>query len=99
MYSVSHRPTTVEETACVGKNAGSTECIQKAAGGPSRLLRSGCATLTGVAARSCRDSLVVADSAKETILRPRTDSAAMALLEKKQKESRPVERPDLGFIR
>jgi hypothetical protein len=83
----------------VGKNAGSTECIQKAAGGPSRLLRSGCATLTGVAARSCRDSLVVADSAKETILRPRTDSAAMALLEKKQKESRPVERPDLGFIR
>lgn len=99
MYSVSHRPATVEEAACVGKNASSAECIAKAAGGPSKLLRSGCTTLTGAAARSCRDSLVVADSSKETILRPRTDSAAMALLEKKEKASRSQERPDLGFIR
>jgi hypothetical protein len=98
MYSVSHRPTTVEETACVGTNASSAECLQKAAGGPSKLLRSGCATRMGSAAQSCRDSLA-ADSSKETILKARTDSAAMALLEKKQKASRPVERPDLGFIR
>jgi hypothetical protein len=35
----------------------------------------------------------------ETVLKARTDSAAMALLEKKQKASRPVERPDRGFIR
>jgi len=99
MYSVSHRPATVEETACVGKNASSADCIQKAAGGPSKLLRSGCATRTGTSAQSCRDSLVVADSSRETVLRPRTDSAAMALLEKKQKAAPPAERPDLGFIR
>jgi hypothetical protein len=99
MYSVSRRPVTVEETACVGKNAVSAECIQNAAGGPSKLLRSGCATRTGPSAQSCRDSLAAADSSRETILRPRTDSAAMALLEKKQKDARPAERPDLGFIR
>ena len=98
MYSVSRRPATVEETACVGKNATSAKCIARSAGGPSKLLRSGCATRTGPSAQRCKDSLVVDDSPGETILRPRTDSAAMALLEKKEK-SRPVERPDRGFIR
>jgi hypothetical protein len=101
MYSVSRRPSMREETECVGKNATTPpKCIAQAAGGPSRLLRSGCATRLGSAVQSCKDSLVLADSSKETILKPRTDSAAMALLEKKQKESRPVvERPDRGFIR
>jgi hypothetical protein len=99
MYSVSRRPLMVEETACVGTNTSSPECLSKAAGGPSKLLRSGCATRTGVAVKSCMDSLALAESSRETILRPRTDSAAMALLEKKQKASRPTERPDLGFIR
>jgi hypothetical protein len=102
MYSVSRRPAiaTREETDCVGKNAtASPRCIAQAAGGPSRLLRSGCATRMGAAVQACKDSLVVADSVGETILKPRTDSAAMALLEKKQKASRPVERPDRGFIR
>ena len=102
MYSVSRRPAiaTREETDCVGKNAtASPRCIAQAAGGPSRLLRSGCATRMGAAVEACKDSLVVADSVGETILKARTDSAAMALLEKKQKASRPVERPDRGFIR
>jgi hypothetical protein len=102
MYSVSRRPAiaTREETDCVGKNAtASPRCIAQAAGGPSRLLRSGCATRMGAAVQACKDSLVVADSVGETILKARTDSAAMALLEKKQKASRPVERPDRGFIR
>ncbi len=102
MYSVSRRPAaTSEETECVGKNAtASPRCIAQAAGGPSRLLRSGCATRMGAAIQTCKDSLVVADSNAGTILKPRTDSAAMALLEKKQKESQPpVERPDRGFIR
>ena len=102
MYSVSRRPAvaTREETDCVGKNAtASPRCIAQAAGGPTRLLRSGCATRMGAAVQACKDSLVVADSVGETILKPRTDSAAMALLEKKQKSSRPVERPDRGFIR
>ena len=102
MYSVSRRPAaTREETECVGKNAtASPKCIAQAAGGPSRLLRSGCATRMGAAIQTCKDSIVVADSIAETILKPRTDSAAMALLEKKQKASQPaVERPDRGFIR
>jgi len=103
MYSVSRRPAiaTREETDCEGKNAtASPRCIAQAAGGPSRLLRSGCATRMGAAVQACKDSLVVADSVVgETILKARTDSAAMALLEKKQKASRPVERPDRGFIR
>jgi hypothetical protein len=102
MYSVSRRPAiaTREETDCVGKNAtASPRCIAQAAGGPSRLLRSGCATRMGAAVETCKDSLVGADSVGETILKARTDSAAMALLEKKQKASRPVERPDRGFIR
>jgi hypothetical protein len=100
MYSVSRRQVAHEETECVGKNAtASPKCIAQAAGGPSRLVRSGCATRVGTAAKACKDSLVAADSSKETILKPRTDSAAMALLEKKQKASLPVERPDRGFIR
>ena len=99
MYSVSRRPVTVEETACVGTNATSAECVQKAAGGPSKLLRAGCATRTGASVQSCLDSLARAGRPHETILRDRTDSAAMALLEKRQKASRPTERPDLGFIR
>lgn len=99
MYSVSRRPVTVEETACVGTSASSAECMQKAAGGPSKLLRSGCATRTGASVQACLDSLATVGRPNETILRARTDSGAMALLEKKQKASRPTERPDLGFIR
>jgi hypothetical protein len=100
MYSVSRRPVASEETECVGKNATSSpKCIARAAGGPATLLRSGCATRVGFAAKACKDSLLMADSSGITILKPRTDSAAMALLEKKQKASQPVERPDRGFIR
>jgi len=100
MYSVSRRAVASEETECVGKNATSSpKCIARAAGGPATLLRSGCATRVGSAAKACKDSLLLADSSGITILKPRTDSAAMALLEKKQKASQPVERPDRGFIR
>lgn len=100
MYSVSHRPVAHQEVECTAKNAtASPKCIAEAAGGPSRLLRSGCATRLGASAQACKDSLAVADNMGRIILKPRTDSAAMAVLEKKQKASRPVERPDRGFIR
>jgi len=100
MYSVSRRPAPSVETECVGKNATSLPgCIAKAAGGPATLLRSGCATRLGSAVQKCKDSVAVADTSTAIILKPRTDSAAMALLEKKQKASQPVERPDRGFIR
>jgi len=103
MYSVSRRPAvaTREETDCVGKNAtASPRCIAQAAGGPSRLLRSGCATRTGAAVQACKDSLVVADSVVgETILKARTDSAAMALLARKQRSQSAAARTDRGFLR
>ena len=100
MYSVSRRPTVADRTECVGKNASSAKCTspRSAEGGPSKLLRSGCATTVGLATRNCKDTLVTGDSSDETILRARTDSTAMALLAKKEKE-RPVPRPDRGFIR
>jgi hypothetical protein len=102
MYSVSRRPESSDSVECVGKSATeSGKCVAlPAAGGPSKLLRPGCATRLGLAVRDCKDSTVVpGDSAATVILRARTDSAAMAALAKKQKASQPVERPDRGFIR
>lgn len=100
MYSVTRRPSVADKTECVGKNASSAKCtsLRSAAGGPSKLLRSGCATSVGFATRTCKDTLVTGYSTDETILRARTDSAALAMLAKKEKE-RPVPRPDRGFIR
>jgi len=100
MYSVTRRPSVADKTECVGKNASSAKCTsQKSAeGGPSKLLRSGCATTVGFATRNCKDTLVTGDSSNETVLRARTDSVALAMLAKKEKE-RPVPRPDRGFIR
>jgi hypothetical protein len=104
MYSVSRRPSADEKIACVGKDASSEKCLaqRSGVGGATKLLRSGCATragmAAGVAARECKDTLVMVDSSGETVLRPRTDSVSLALLEKKEKEKR-VKRPDLGFVR
>lgn len=100
MYSVTRRPSVADKTECVGKTASSAKCtsLQSGEGGPSKLLRSGCATSVGFATRNCKDTLVTGDSSDETILRARTDSTAMALLAKREKE-RPVPRPDRGFIR
>jgi hypothetical protein len=101
MYSVSRRPGEPEKVECVGAAATAAgKCAPTAttASGPSKLLREGCSTRLGTAAKACEDSLL-AGSSGEVVLKPRTDSAALALLEKKQKASRPVERPDRGFIR
>ena len=104
MYSVSRRPFTAEKTECVGKNATSAKCLPApaaVAGGPSKLLRSGCATRLGMAARNCKDTLVSRDdNTGETVLVPRTDSAAMELLANARRKSEPAAtRPDRGFIR
>ena len=104
MYSVSRRPSSEDKTECVGKNPSAETCLSQRSGvgGATKLLRSGCATraglAAGVAARECKDTLVSVDSSGETVLRPRTDSVSLALLEKKEKEKH-VRRPDLGFIR
>ena len=100
MYSVSRRPSSsAEKTECVGKNVSSAKCVAQRSGegGPSKLLRSGCATRLGLADRNCKDTIVSGANSEETILKARTDSASMALLPKKRE--RVAVRPDRGFIR
>lgn len=99
MYSVSRRPFTAEKTECVGEKASSAKCVaqRSGGGGASKLLRSGCATRLGLADRNCKDTIVSAENSGETIVKPRTDSASMALLPRKKE--RVAARPDRGFIR
>jgi uncharacterized low-complexity protein len=101
MYSVSRRPTASAETECVASAAATGKCVPAApaAGGPSKLLRSGCATRSVFDQRECKDTVVTADTSTGTVVKPRTDSVAMAMLAKKQKAQRASERPDRGFIR
>jgi hypothetical protein len=101
MYSVSQRPTARAEAECSAAEAATGKCVpaMPAAGGPSRLLRSGCATRSVYDQRGCKDTVVTGDSSDGTVVKARTDSVAMALLAKKQKAQRAVERPDRGFIR
>jgi hypothetical protein len=102
MYSVSRRPTARVETECVASAAAKGKCVPAllaVGGGPSKLLRSGCATRSVFAQRTCKDTVVTPDSSVGgTVVKARTDSTAMALLAKKEKAPRP-ERPDRGFIR
>jgi len=100
MYSVSRRPTTRAEAECSASAAATGKCVPAApaAGGPSRLLRSGCATRSVYDQRECKDTVVTGDSSGGTVVKARTDSVSMALLAKKKAE-RATERPDRGFIR
>jgi hypothetical protein len=100
MYSVSRRPTT-EPILCAGKSVGSSgSCAEVPKSGvASRLLKTGCAARIGTSDRTCRDIDLTADSSAETIIRSRTDSASLAMIEKKQNETRAPRRPDRGFIR
>lgn len=106
MYSVSRRPTTVgAETECSASAAATGKCVPAtpAAGGPSKLLRSGCATRSVYDRRGCKDTVVSGGTSNGapdgTVVKPRTDSVSMEMLAKKQKAQRAVERPDRGFIR
>ena len=100
MYSVSRRPTARAEAECSASAAATGKCVPAApaAGGPSRLLRSGCATRSVYDQRECKDTVVTGDSSGGTVVKARTDSVSMALLAKKKAE-RATERPDRGFIR
>jgi hypothetical protein len=106
MYSVSRRPTTTPaETACAVNDAARGKCVppkplQNPESNPeSKLLRSGCATRSVFDQRKCRDSVVGEDTAGEALIKPRTDSAAMAILAKRQKQQRQSVRSDRGFLR
>ena len=101
MYSVSRRPAGRSETECAVSAAATGKCVPAApaqtAGGPAKLLRSGCETRSVFDQRACTDSVVTADSAGGTVVKARTDSASLAKIAKKEKRS--AERPDRGFIR
>ena len=102
MYSVSRRTgASRSEVACASTGgAGRGKCApQSGAGGPSKLLRSGCVVRAGMAFGGCDDPLTSPDSSDETVVRSRTDSASLALIAKKQKALRDSGRPDRGFIR
>jgi hypothetical protein len=100
MYSVSRRPTT-EPIQCAGKSVGSSgSCAEVPKSGvASRLLKTGCAARIGTSDRTCKDIDLTADSSAEMIIRSRTDSASLAMIEKKQNETHTPRRPDRGFIR
>ena len=101
MYSVSGRPTARAEAECSASAAATGKCVPATpvAGGPSKLLRSGCATRSVYDQRGCKDTVVTGDSSDGTVVKARTDSVSLALLAKKQKAQRTTERPDRGFIR
>ena len=101
MYSVSRRPTAHAETDCAASAAATGKCVPAApaVGGPSKLLRSGCATRSVFDQRECKDTVVTRDTSEGAVLKPRTDSVSLALLAKRQKAQRSVVRPDRGFIR
>ncbi len=101
MYSVSRRPEARELVACVAKSgAAPGNCSSRStAGGPSKLLRTGCATKSDTSARGCGAYLESGDSSDEMIIRSRTDSVSLAMLAKKEKAERTGQRPDRGFIR
>jgi|SRR5205823_4847722 len=100
MYSVSRRPASAE-AECVASDAARGKCVpaKPAQSTESKLLRSGCATRSVFDQRNCKDTVGSEDNSSEAVVRARTDSTAMALLAKKQKEQRQSVRPDRGFIR
>ncbi|PYO46443.1 MAG: hypothetical protein DMD72_12770, partial [Gemmatimonadetes bacterium] len=86
MYSVSRRPTTTRaETECVVSDAARGKCVPATApqNPETKLLRSGCATRSVFDQRQCKDSVVSIDSSGDAVIKPRTDSAAMAILSKR----------------
>ena len=104
MYSVSRRPEGRAETACVEQIGAQGKCApgssRSVASASSKLLRSGCETRSLFDQRKCKDTAVASDDISgETVVKPRTDSAAMALLAKKQKAQAASVRSDRGFIR
>src|SRR5207237_1165813 len=100
MYSVSRRPVASAETECVASDAARGKCVpaKPALNPESKLLRSGCATRSVFDQRNCKDTVLSEDNSSDAVIKARTDSTAMALLEKKQKEQRRSVRSDRGFV-
>ena len=101
MYSVSRRPVTRADTECSARSAALGKCVPVKPVAPdgSKLLRPGCETRSVFDQRPCKDTVAAPDASGELVVKARTDSAALAILAKKQKAERAKERSDLGFIR
>ena len=104
MYSVSHRSVGRAETECVAADAARGKCVpetaESRAPASAKLLRSGCETRSVFDHRECKDTVAGSEeNSSGTLVKPRTDSAAMALLAKKQKAQAASVRTDRGFIR
>ena len=101
MYSISHRTSEPDRTECVAKGEGNSKCATQApvVAGSAKLLRSTnkttCQGLSGAALRDCVDAAIARDG--ETVVVPKTDSASLAMIAKKEKP-RQI-RTDRGFIR
>lgn len=101
MYSVSRRPAVQADTECAASAAALGKCVPARPATPagSKLLRSGCETRSTFDRRPCKDSVGGApDTSGDAVVQARTDSAALAMLAKKEKAER-ARRPDLGFVR
>jgi uncharacterized low-complexity protein len=105
MYTVSRRPEQVSggRQECLVADAARGKCVpgKSSAPGSAKLLRSGCATRSVFDQRGCSDTVHMGptETADGTTIRPRTDSAAMAVLARKQKTQQAMVRSDRGFIR
>ncbi|HEY1952833.1 MAG TPA: hypothetical protein VGG76_08500 [Gemmatimonadaceae bacterium] len=101
MYSVSRRPVGRGDAECVASAAALGKCVPPKPATPagSKLLRSGCETHSVFDRRPCRDSLGTPDTTGGVVVKGRTDSAALAMLAKRQKSEKATARPNRGFIR
>lgn len=101
MYSVSRRPAGHADAECAPGNAAIGKCVPErpAPPNPSKLLRSGCETRSVFDQRPCKDTVVADDTSGDAVVKARTDSAALAILARKQKAERAAARTDLGFVR
>lgn len=101
MYSVSRRPVPNGDAECVASAAALGKCVpaKPVSTASAKLLRSGCETRSVFDRRPCKDTVAATDTTGGTMVKARTDSAALAVLARKQKAERERERTDLGFIR
>jgi Tfp pilus assembly protein PilV len=103
MYSVSQREEGSAKVECVaGSKAVNAKCVSDhAIAGANKLVKSAtntlCAGESAVLTRECRDS--EAGRSGGTVIKGKTDSASVALIGKKERESKKKVRTDLGFVR
>jgi Tfp pilus assembly protein PilV len=103
MYSVSHREEEPAKLECVaGAKSVNAKCVSdRVATNAAKMVKSAtntlCAGESAVLTRECKEAQAPRDGG--AVIKARTDSESVALIGKKEKESRKKVRTDLGFIR